>query len=49
MNTTHALVTDHQDPMQERAAAHGRTTEAGPVPDGGFAIRARLPHGEVPA
>ncbi len=29
--------------MSERAAAVGGTVEAGSVPDGGFAVRAKLP------
>ncbi|WP_170224261.1 hypothetical protein [Actinokineospora cianjurensis] len=49
MNTTRALVTDDQDLMPERTPSHDETVEAGPAPDGGFAVQARLPHGEVPA
>jgi signal transduction histidine kinase len=32
--------------MRERAAAVGGTLEAGPIADGGFRVRARLPFGE---
>ncbi|RLK61988.1 hypothetical protein [Actinokineospora cianjurensis] len=49
MNTTRALVTDDQDLMPEQATAHDDTIEAGPVPDDGFTVRARLPLAEVPA
>jgi signal transduction histidine kinase len=33
--------------MQERAAVYGGTVDAGPGPDGGFRVRARLPYGEA--
>ncbi|RBY77235.1 hypothetical protein DQ238_15165 [Geodermatophilus sp. TF02-6] len=29
--------------MRERAAVHGGCVDAGPTPDGGFAVRAALP------
>jgi signal transduction histidine kinase len=29
--------------MRERAALHGGSVEIGPHPDGGFAVRLRLP------
>ncbi len=29
--------------MRERAALHGGSVEAGPLPAGGFAVRARVP------
>jgi signal transduction histidine kinase len=32
--------------MAERAAEHGGSVEAGPAPDGGFVVHARLPYGE---
>ncbi|MFI1518767.1 ATP-binding protein [Kitasatospora cineracea] len=35
--------------MRERAAAHGGTLSAGPLPDGGWAVRARLRLGGGPA
>ncbi|RLK61987.1 hypothetical protein [Actinokineospora cianjurensis] len=47
--STRVLVADHQDPMPEQATAHDDTVEAGPVPDGGFSVLARLPLAEVPA
>jgi signal transduction histidine kinase len=34
--------------MRERAEALGGSLDAGPVPGGGFAVRARLPVGEAP-
>jgi signal transduction histidine kinase len=30
--------------MHERAAMYGGSVQAGPLPDGGFAVRSRLPH-----
>ncbi|WP_285665980.1 sensor histidine kinase [Actinorhabdospora filicis] len=35
--------------MRERAAAHGGTFDAGPLPGGGFRVRARLPFERSPA
>ncbi len=35
--------------MRERAAAHGGTLSAGPLPDGGWAVRAHLRLGDGPA
>jgi signal transduction histidine kinase len=34
--------------MRERATLYGGTLEAGPVPGGGFRVRASLPVEEVP-
>jgi len=33
--------------MQERAAVYGGTVDAGPIPGGGFRVRAQLPYGEA--
>jgi hypothetical protein len=33
--------------MQQRVAGYGGELDAGPLPEGGFMVRARLPPGEA--